>query len=712
MNIRKSSNTRHCPRSILALAVGAAVFAGTAFSQEQILSLEEVVVTAQKRTESLEEVPISIAVFSGEALVDAGMNSANDIANLVPGMRIDLNGAAAQPSIRGVGSSLAGTGFTSNIAVYVDGFYIPSQYHTDMQLLNLAGVQVIKGPQGTLFGRNATGGAILLETLDASFDPTFEAQFTLAENNRHVINLYGSTAINDKLAIDFAGLYEESDGFIENIATGDNRAGGYRKHTYRTSVFYTNDDGLTVEFAYAHSESDDPRAHAFAPLDGYTLGPAVGGGATIVPDGYGETANGAPTAYTSESDGYYLTVEKDIGSLLFKSLTMKRKSESQSKVDLDATNIPVFAVEFSPASDTFSQEFNLSGETWGVDWVAGLYYMDYEEEFHNLSATEFPFVVYEKNRTRVRSAAVFIDATYEFYEDWFLTAGLRYSKEKAESEVDGHFIFGDIPVWGEDWKSATPRLVLRHQLEEGSSIYASYSQGFKAGMLQPSAPSTIPIDQEKIDAFEIGYKANQGSWRFDASAYYYDYTDLQVASFNGTQALVVNAGSSEIYGGDFQLTSLITANLEVTVGAAYTHARYEEFPDSQPRNLTSGAGFLQIVNGANADGNQMLRSPDWSGTLAVTYFVPIERGQLRFNGNISYSDDFYFDSNEQFKQEAYTLVSARATWIAPGEKLSVAIFGTNITDEEYISAVLPGDQAIERGYGDPATYGITVGYKY
>jgi iron complex outermembrane receptor protein len=338
--------------------------------------------------------------------------------------------------------------------------------------------------------------------------------------------------------------------------------------------------------------------------------------------------------------------------------------------------------------------------------------MDYEEEFHNLAATEIPLTIYDLNRTRIQSQAVFIDGTYEFAADWYLTLGLRYSQEKAESKVEGHYIAGDIDEWDEDWKSTTPRIVVRHQLDEDSSIYASYSQGFKAGMLQPSAPSTTPIDQEEIDAFEVGYKTNRGTFRFDASAYYYDYQDLQVASFNGTQALVVNAGGSEIYGADFQFTSAISEALEFSLGVAYTHARYENFTESQPRDLEMGPSFLQIVNGVDADGNQMMRSPDWSGTASLTYHMPLADGELRLNGNLTYSDEFYFDANEQFKQDAYTLLNVRATWVSPSEAFSVAVYGTNVTDEEYISAILPGDQAIERGYGEPASYGVTVGYKY
>jgi iron complex outermembrane receptor protein len=720
----------------LALAVGLAIASAQAAAQDSPSAraasgdLEEVVVTAQRRAETLQEVPISVAVLSGETLEAAGVATVNELPLLVPGMRIDTQGAAAQPTIRGVGTSTAGTGMTSNVAVYVDGFYVPNQYDTDLQLLNLASVQVLKGPQGTLFGRNATGGAILLDTRDPSFDPTFQVQATAGSYDQYGVSLYGSTGLTETIAVDFAGAFEQGQGFLDNIATGSDEDGKYDRQSYRASVLYRNDAGLKLELAYAHSETDDPSysamgayaGHSIGAIYGPLLGPALGIDPPYVGVEHGEVANTAPTGYTSESDGLFLTVAKEFGDMTLKSLTMARDSESHTDIDLDASSLPIFAVEFSPQSDAWSQEFDLSGSTDRLKWLVGAFYMEYEEEFHNLAASTsvnpdfflqpITLVVYEMNRTKIESAAVFADATYEVVDSLFLTAGLRYSTEQASSIVRGHIAVGDMPEWSEDWDDVSPRVVARYEFDDDSSVYASYSKGFKAGMLQPSAPSTVPIDPEHVDAYEVGYKTDRGATQFNAAAFYYDYQDMQVASFNGTQALVVNAANSTIYGAEFQVASRLTEGLTASLGLAYTKSEYDEFPGSQPRVLDPlAANYLQIVDG-NASGNQMMRTPELSGTATLDYGTPLAGGQLNLDASLFYTDGFYFDPNEQFEQDAYALVNIRATWVAPDGRFSVAAFANNVTNEEYLAQVLPGDYAIQQGYAKPRWYGVTIGYKY
>jgi iron complex outermembrane receptor protein len=157
---------------------------------------------------------------------------------------------------------------------------------------------------------------------------------------------------------------------------------------------------------------------------------------------------------------------------------------------------------------------------------------------------------------------------------------------------------------------------------------------------------------------------------------------------------------------------VVADGLTVSLAAAYTAGEYDEFPGSQPRNLDPmSPGYLQIVPG-DADGNQMMRTPEFSGGAAIEYRTPLASGQLRLNANLLYSDDFYFDPNEQFRQDAYALLNLRATWEAPGGHFSVAGFVENLTDEEYLSQVLPGDYAIQQGYARPRFYGVTLGYKY
>jgi iron complex outermembrane recepter protein len=738
MNARESSRGATTQLS-LALAISSIMFAAQVAAQEAQEApgqLEEVVVTAQKRSQALEEVPIAISAFSGDELTNGRVMSVNQLATMVPGMRVDSQGGASQPTVRGVGTATAGAGATSNIAVYGDGFYIPDQYDTDLQLLNLKSVQVLKGPQGTLFGRNATGGAILLETLDPTFDPSFEVQLTGAKDNDYLVNAYGSSGLTDTIAVDAAVIYRQGDGFLKNIATGADDDGKFDRTAVRVSGLYKDDNGLKVRLAYTYSSSDEPIYSAMAAWKGNSLaaqygpiaGPALGIDTVIATKDW-KVSNTAPTGYTTDSSGVYLTIEKDFGDIVFKSLTMDRSSQSRTQIDLDSSNLPIFAVKFKPVSSTFSQEFDLTGTTGAFDWVVGAFFMSYDDKFDYLDATQAlmpinppappyfvvaQFPIYDMIETKDDSYAAFADVTYAVTDKLFLTAGLRYSYEDISARVKGLYFPGNnIPEWTHDWNNTSPRFVARYQIDDDTSVYASWSQGFKAGMLQPSSFTTVPVDPEKISAWEIGYKTRRGTWQFNTSAFYYDYKDMQVASFNGTQALYVNAAASTIYGADFQLTALLTDGLTAGLGAAYTHGRYDKFPNSQARDLNMASPtYLQVISGSSADNNPMMRTPEFTLTANLGYEKPLSKGSMQLNADYYYTDSFYFDPNKQFEQGSYGLLNLRAGWVSPGGKFSATLFWTNVTNEQYVATLLPGDFAIQQMYGAPESYGLTLGYKY
>lgn len=709
---------------LLTLAVAAILGAAQAGAQQADTGtgqLEEIVVSAQRRSQPLEEVPISISAFTGESLSEGRVTSVNQLATVVPGMRVDSQGGASQPTIRGVGTATAGVGFTSNVAVYVNGFYIPDQYDTDLQLLNLASVQVLKGPQGTLFGRNATGGAIVLETRDPTFEPSLAMQGTTARYSDNLFNVYGSTGVSDRVAVDAAFIYRQGDGFIDNIATGADDDGRFRRSAYRFTALYADDGGLEVKLAYSGASSREPLYSALAAWEGNSksiqVGPLIGVTPIIASEDL-QVSNTAPTAYSTESNGLYLTIAKDFGGVRFKSLTMDRRSESRTLIDLDSSNLPLFAVEFKPDSTTFSQEFDLTGTSGDLEWVAGAFYMQYDNRFRPLAATEAfgmaPFTIYREASTDDRSYALFADLTYRAFERLYLTAGARYSYEEVDARVKGLSTpVGPVnmPEWSHDWSNVSPRVVARYQLADDSNVYASYSQGYKAGMLQPASFTTEPIDPEKLDAYEVGYKIARERLQFNASAFYYDYKDMQVSSFNGTQALTVNAAASSIYGGDFQFTALVAEGLTLGLGAAYTHGRYDRFPGSQARNLDPASpSYLQIVE-SDASDNPMMRTPEFTGLANVAYERPLAEGSVRLNADYYYTDAFYFDPNRQFQQGSYGLLDLRAGWVAPGGRLSVTVFCQNVTDEQYVATLLPGDFAIQQMYGTPQSYGITFDYR-
>lgn len=688
-------------------------------SGEGARTVEEIVVTAQRRQERLQDVPISITAISGDTLEKVGVNSVVNLPQTVPALRFDYSGAFVQPTIRGVGSPLAGPGQTSNVAVYLDGFYVPNALGTDFQLLNVSGVQVLKGPQGTLFGRNATGGAVLINTEDPSFTPSVKARFSYGSFDKTNVGFYGSTGVTDAVAVDFAGFFERGDGYVTNINTGDDAA-DYEKWAVRTKLLYEPNDTIRFIVGYAHNDNDDPTPAAQSLYDGLTAAnpdQADDPGFPIA-TGPRETSNGFDVASTLESDEFNLRGEFDLGFADLKSLTMYRDEEARLYYDYDGTAVPVFSPDFRVLDETRSQEFDLSSKPGGrMNWVLGLFYYRNRNTYpaFNVSVGGEPFFKYFNTEVESESYAAFADATYQVLDDVFVTAGIRYGKDKVDElfYVDPAN-FGDTA--DETFDSWTPRANIRWQFSPSANIYASYNRGYKAGTFNPSGFSTEAVDPEHIDAYEIGFKGSNGRARYELAGFYYDYQDLQVASYIGTSAIINNAANSEVYGLEGQLSAALTDRFDITVAAMWLDASYDTYDtavrydqDTDPDSATYGT-FVTSTD--DASGNDMPRAPDFSGNIGLHYAQSAGSGMLDLNANYYYTTKVYFDSVSQFSQDGYGLLSLRATYTTGDGDWAFAVYGNNVTDEKYRNQVLPGSYAIQQTYGEPATAGVSVTYMY
>ena len=679
--------------------------------------IEEVIVSAQKRDQALQDVPISITALSSDTLEKANFSSVNELPAMVPGLRIDASGAFFQPTIRGVGSSIAGVGFTSNIATYVDGFYIPSQATTNMQLINLKSVQVLKGPQGTLFGRNATGGAILLSMADPSHvtSGTFKASY--GSYNRTNFSTYGTTEVSDSVAVDVSGYWETSDGYVDNIVTGRDDDGALSRRGVRLSSIWDAADGLSFKLAIQHDDIDDATVNATSAYKGESTGTGMDG--AVVADRPRDVSNDGRTEFSSQVDGVYLTTKADLGFAELVSYTMGRKEQNQQLLDLDSSSLPIFHTYFNIENEAYSQEFNLSGDLLDkkLEWIAGLYYLNVDEHFTDLGVAAFgnPFTSLYDVRSKMESYALFLDGTYHFDEQWSLTLGGRYSDEDATGYINIHpggLAFGLSPVepFSDSWSSFTPRVVLGYKPTDRSNIYASVSRGFKAGQVSPSSLSQVTVDPEKITAYEIGYKLAQSRIMFDVAAFYYDYKDMQVAGFDGISALVTNAATSTIYGGEMQIFGALTEQWTAKLGLSYVHGEYDSYP-SAPYYERADDGTYPATS-RDASGNMMQRAPKLTGNLGLQYETPVAKGRMRYNADGYYTSKFYFDPANNYPQKAYALLNVSVSWIDPSDRWTLSLYGKNVTDETYRSQVLAGQFAIQQSYGEPATVGFSTTYKF
>ncbi len=311
--------------------------------------LEEIVVTAQRREERSVDVPITITALSQQQLTTANVQTLTDIQRLTPALRFDNQSAFFQPTIRGIGTGITTSGGGSNVGIYIDGFYSPNPIAADFQLPNVTSVQVLKGPQGTLFGHNTTGGAILVTTADPSVEPRAEGSVSYARFNTQKYQAYATGGVGI-VAMDIEGTYAQSNNFIRNIITDvnkDNYAAAYENWTVRTGLKFQFSDAVSVLLRYSHTKQDDPTPVQTNSNTDTTIDPTTGqpwGTQTFAVPGFYTTnpnlvAANLPRYDIPTTDIETMTVKADLGFANFTSLSQYRQEDTQQSTDLDQTGL-------------------------------------------------------------------------------------------------------------------------------------------------------------------------------------------------------------------------------------------------------------------------------------------------------------------------------------------------------------------------------------
>ena len=687
--------------------------------------LEEVLVTVQKRADRLLDVPISVSSITAEELEQGAVVGLFDLSTIMPGVRIDHYGAYAQPTVRGIGTQdVQGPGANANVAIYVDGYYLPSQAGNIFEFANVSRVEVLKGPQGTLFGQNATGGAIVITTPDPSFESTGLLSVGAGSFEDQHAKFYGSTGIGDRVAVDLSVYYRESDSYFDNISTGEPTA-PIENTAVRSKVLFQPSDATKFVLTLEYTDINDATGLAENTINPiaafYHDAFGVPMEATLEP--YKTSLNAQSRANpVTRMGGLTGTLELGEG-LVLTSLTQYRDQDASIRGDLDGTTIQFWQIEFDETETTFTQEFNLSRSGAGkLDWVTGLfYYADdgallfraYNDYFNTGIQTNALSSYVEVD---TESVAAFADGTYQVADNFWLTAGLRYTSE--EKSIDSEGLIAPFPEFSgsERWDEFTPRIAARWSLSSNANVYASITQGFMSGNY---AYTTVgpqePVDPENATQYEIGYKFANGSLAFDTAAYYIDYEDLQVFRFADDCGCfrLDSAPKAEVYGLEARLTAPVGERLTLNAGVAFTHARYAEYNGSGVTGnpvIPPIYGYEQLPT--DFDGGEMIRAPDFSGNLGFNYVVPSTAGTWGFSGNYFYTSRVPLMPAEQRSQDPYGLLSLRGSWTDPSGSWTMSVYGNNVTDEEYqifSAAFFLGNNYI---LGAPASWGAQLDYRF
>lgn len=757
-------------RKRLALAVVPALLAAPVAAQTG--PLEEVVVTAQKRSESLTDVPISIGVMSGEALEKTGVRQLREVAEFVPNLTVSNgNDSSTAIRIRGVGTNTRNIGFDTRVGVYVDGVYMGQSLAQNLDILDLERIEVVRGPQGTQFGRNTVAGAINLISARPSDEFELEVLGEAGNYDSYRVGAIVNVPMGERTAGRFSVVDHHRDGFIDNLTTGTEH--NERDGTSIRGQIAWRGDRMDITLAGDYLESDRVSFWGEAVSDWSGRVP------TTEAPGRFDIANNEDNYEKREIWGTSLNVDVELGEYSLTSITAYRDNSIDRGQDSDHTSLALLRVEYPDAYEQITQEFQLfSPDTGRLKYVAGLYL--YREE----ASSSRRAIVGEDIGTVLQalapplapagplfadtfagtfgdvdtdSWAVYLNGTYELTDRWTLGFGARYTDETREVDYDlvGSVVdlgFTTVPtaaVFGvavgpvvdgltvlnfqdkQSFDDFSPMLSLSYALTDNTNVYLKYAEGFKSGGFNVDFVSGdliadgIDFDPETVESWELGIKGESAdrTLRYALSAFYMDFQDYQLNQFiqlsNNTSTITIqNAAEVTSQGIEAELTWYPSNALMVQLALGYNDAEFEKFP---------GGGSVRNPAGRGADlaGNKLPQAPEWSSALAVQYNLPVggSGGELVTRVDWTYTDEYFTtEDNVQFadpgspivwgKVDSYSLLNGRIGYES-GDQWSAYLWGRNILDEEFSYAWTSDFLGTVGNFpGDPRTYGIEFRYRF
>ncbi|HKT15939.1 MAG TPA: TonB-dependent receptor [Allosphingosinicella sp.] len=717
--------------SILAWTAIGALSAGSAHAQSTAAEpgeastdaqVEDIIVTAQKRSERLQDVPIAVTTVKGEQLSAMGVESAIDLRLAAPSLNsTNANGYLAS-SIRGVGSLNFAATAESPVGLYIDGVYLGAAQASELTLNNIQSVEVLKGPQGTLFGRNSTGGVVQITTVTPSDVPTGRFSVGYANYDTLTGNAYISGGLADGLAADFAFAGRtQGKGWGKNIITGSDVNRTKHDLSFRSKLVWEPGPETKVTLIGNYWDGNDTQGTIMA-YPGKLSGPVPG---RVNPD----------LGYNSDSDHDYfrsgwsyggtLKIDHNFDSIRIASISAYRKGRSFLSEDLDFTPFDVMSLKIWQETEQFSQELQLSSRgSSRLTWTGGLYYFYLKGAYPPiildlLNVPGAGIILTQYDTLTAKSGAAYGQATYEILDDTHLTVGGRYTTERR-ADIDASQIV-EIPFLGLTIPTAFPdrrvtankftyRISLDHRFSDEVLVYASLNTGFKSGGYNPNAHDQLPYRPETVTAYEAGLKTDlfDRRLRFNVAGFYYDYKDIQVERLTATALVVENGPSARIYGADVDFTAVLGRGFNLTGGINWISPKFRKYPDCS-RSTPAGGQPLTI---GPCDGNQIPFAAKFTASAAANYSADLGSGKLLATANVYYNSGYAFQSDNILKQRRYAKLGASAKWTSD-RGMSVGVFGRNLTNRRTAAfGSTQSDGNVVVSYAEPRTYGITLGYEF
>ncbi len=687
-------------------------------------ALDEVIVTARRREESLQDVPIAVSAFSGEQLEEIGIVDITALTNRAPNIQLEVSRATnttLTAYIRGVGQQDPVAGWEGGVGIYLDDVYLSRPQGTVFDVYDVERIEVLRGPQGTLYGRNTIGGAVRYVTKRLSDEQEFKIKGAVGSYNQLDLIASGSIPVSDTFRIGGTVAKFTHDGWGDYLTTGEDNA-DKDITAFRLSMEWEPSENLFVRLYgdYSVDDSTSRQGHRLLP------GPA---GEPVLGDVWDTRAGisqfpASTGGLNPEADqgGIGLLLQWDINEQLqLKSITSSRSDRTESWIDFDNLAADTFDAPVIYENEQFSQEFQFTYTNDRLAGVFGLYYLDANafDAFDVIifsSLTAFTLGDYD-----TKAWAAFFDMSYALNDQWNLSVGGRYTDDERTARVVRETFLGlgspyfggagvsiTVPTTGvpefngtRSDSKFTPRVSLSYKPADAHNIYLAYSEGFKGGGFDPRGAYNIAevrqgFEPETVESIELGAKSvwADGMLTTNVALFSMDYTDVQIpgsvlldtdgdGTVDGFAGKVTNAGSAEVQGLEIEAAAQFTDNFSATFSIGLIDADYTEWLEASTDPDTGAPIFVDI-----SDQREFQNTPDTTASLNLRYELPLASGDLALLGGISYRGLTYqFEvPNPLTDQDSFSLIDLSAVWTSGDGKYQLGLHGRNLGDEEYIAA--------------------------
>jgi len=723
------------------LSLGVMFLTGSVSVLAQDNALEEVVVTATKRSVALQDLAGSANVLGADKLGPGGIQEVRDMQVDIPNLSLGDQFGFARVFMRGIGMTSIDIGGEGAVAFLQDGAIIPRPAAQLMGMFDLEQVEVLRGPQGTLYGRGATAGAINMVT--AKPGKELGGYLSVTAGNYGLAQFKGAIDVpmGDAVSMRLAGSLDSRDGYGNNIFTGSD-INDRDASAYRATLVYDAGGPLTATLSAQYYEEDDNNYafSYFGQSEGSSIpvpfGVPILGGNTVGMVGGGFYDINSDQEPINDRDGQLINLTIDYAfndRWSLKSITSSQSMDRFLRDDLDSTDANLFGQNnYTEESDSLGQELILNYSADQLDVLGGVMY--FEEELYGevkVPLTNICFLLapaacgtpvgeflnggnyLQDGDVDIEAWGAYVEATYSLSDYWTLIGGLRYNYE--ERDGTGSFIFDAISLnvptnQRESWNDLTPRVTIQYSPNDSMMLYATYTEAFKSGVINTGSTSP-PLDPETVDAFELGIKGqnSSGTLKYSVAAFFYDYQDMQISFVDETSTVsTINAAEAENSGLELELEGSFGNGFSFDFYLTYLSAEYQEFFNGDYAN-----GFAI----ADLSGNTLPNAPESTAKLGLNWEGQVGNGVLRLRGEAYYQDDVYF--TEWNRADAYQAsyeqynASAEYSW---NDQWRLSVWGRNLSDEEVMSnniITAPLYDSLRVGAVlPPRTYGATATFQF